>query len=137
MDYSKFTPRDNQNVKMEHTGLRTSEYSLWHRTLGKEYLMLDIDCVEYREGRGIVALIAVTGRCNNEAHIKNAKKFIWDRTNVERKILIALSQGINCPAYYVIHDNNLTVFHVHDLSEDLGKFQSMDRNQYAEFIKNL
>lgn len=137
MDNSKFTPRDNNNVKKEHTGTRTSEYSLWHRTLGKDFLMVDIDCVEYRPGRGIVALIAVTGNCKNEQHIINSKKFIWKRTAVERSILIELSKSTSCPAYYVIHDNDLKTFHVHNLSEGLDKYQRMDNKQYTNFIKEL
>lgn len=137
MDYNKFTPRDSNNVKEEHTGYRTSDYSLWHRTLGKEYLSLDIDFVEYRSGRGIVAIMAVTGNCNDENHIKNSKKYIWKRTTIERDILISLASGINCPAYYIIHDNDLSVFHVHNLLEDLNDFTPMNKDQYAEFIKNL
>ena len=136
MDNNKFAPRVD-NTKTEKTGERNSDYSLWHRSLGSEFLAVDIDFVEYRKNRGIVGLIAVTGRLNDEKHILNSKKFIWKRTSVERDILITLSKGINVPSYFVIHDISLSIFHVHDLSENLDSYKSMDRETYASFIKTL
>lgn len=85
IDPSKFTPRDHQNVKGEHTGERTTEYSLWHRSLGSKYLTLDIDFVEYRKDRGIVAIVAVTGRLNNEKHIINAKNISGEELTLKGK----------------------------------------------------
>lgn len=136
MDRDKFAPRINQ-TKTEKTGERNTDYSLWHRTLGPEYLALDIDFVEYRQERGIVAFLAVTGRCNDEKHIINSKKYIWNRTKVERQILIELSMKMEKPSYFVIHDNDLSIFHVHDLRNKLSDYTKMNNQEYGEFIKNL
>ena len=132
----KFAPRID-NTKMEKTGERNSAYSAWHRSLGADYLAVDIDFVEYRKGRGIVAVLAVTGNCNDENHIQNSKKFIWARTSLEREILLNLSQKLSVPAYFVIHDNDLSVFHVHDLNIGLASYQRFDNTAYGTFIKQL
>ncbi|MDC7724449.1 hypothetical protein PNF31_27495 [Priestia megaterium] len=138
MGDSKFVRRDNQQRKTETTGKRPTSYSNWHRkSLSAECLAVDVDFVEYRLNRGIVGLFAVTGECNDENHIKNSKRFIWNRTKVERQVLVELSQKVGCPAYFVIHDNDLTVFHVHDLSEDLKDYTRMDNKEYSEFIEKL
>jgi hypothetical protein len=118
-------------------GERNSDYSLWHRSLGPEFLAVDIDFVEYRKDRGIVGFLAVTGRCKDEKHILNSKRFIWKRTAVERDILIKLSKGMNVPSYFVIHDDALSIFHVHNLNENLETYISMDKEAYGSFIKKL
>lgn len=137
MDKDKFAGRDDEDRKQERKGSRPPAYSIWHRTLSAKCLAVDVDFVEYRNGRGIVGIFAVTGECNDENHINNSKRFIWRRTNVERKVMVELSQKVGCPAYYVIHDNDLTVFHVHDLSNNLETFTRMDREQYSNFIEGL
>jgi hypothetical protein len=136
MDKDKFAPRVD-NTKSEKTGERNSDYSLWHRSLGPDFLALDIDWVEYRKDRGIVGFLAVTGKCVDERHIVNSKRFIWERTSLERKILSTLSQKLNVPSYFVIHNNDLSIFHVHDLSKDLKEFIVMNQETYGSFIKNL
>ena len=123
-------------MKLEKTGVRASNYSVWHRLLGPEYFAVDVDFVEYRANRGIVALLAVTGECNDEFHILNSKKYIWARTELERKILAELSAKLGVSAYYVIHTRDLSLFHVHNLA-DLGIFQVMGSQKYAKFIKDL
>lgn len=119
MDNNKFAPRV-ENTKTEKTGERNSDYSLWHRSLGPEFLAVDIDFVDYRKDRGIVGFLAVTGRCKDEKHI-----------------LIKLSIGMNVPAYFVIHDDALSIFHVHNLNENLETYISMDKEAYGSFIKKL
>jgi len=136
MKNSKFAPRV-ENTKCEKTGNRPKEYSLWHRSLGQEYFAVDIDYVEFRKGRGIVAFIAVSGEVNNEEHLNNSKKYIWIRTKVEREILSQLSIKTKIPAFFVIHTKDLTLFHVHNLREDLDKFTKMDQEEYSKFIKSL
>ncbi len=136
LNKDKFAPRV-EGTKTEKTGQRNSAYSLWHRSLGAESLAVDIDFVEFREGKGIVAFLAVTGECVDENHIINSKKYIWDRTKLERKILITLSVKVNVPSYFVIHNNDLTIFHVHNLSKELTDYTKMNREEYAFFIKNL
>jgi len=135
-DKNQFAPIVN-GIKGEKTGERDLSYSLFRRTVGKNMYSVDIDMVEFRQDRGIVGFFAVTGRCNSEQHIINSKRFIWKRTKLERKILSTLSEAVDAPAFFVIHDNELSVFHVHNLSESLDKYISMDRDKYTEFIRSL
>ena len=134
---NNFIKRVN-GVKQETIGQRPSEYSQWHRSLGANFLTADIDFVEYREGRGIVGLFGVTGRCKDENHINNSKKYIIQRTYVERKILKELSDGKEYSSYLVIHTDDLSVFHVWNLNKDENPtWTRYNKEQYEYFIKNL
>lgn len=123
--------------KQEKLGVRASAYSQWHRTLGDGCYGVDLDWVEYRANRGIVALIDVTGNLNNEEHIINSKQMIWNRTEMQREILETVAKSLGVPAYFVIHTTDLSIFHVHNLAYDLKDFTSLTRFQYTEFIKSL
>jgi hypothetical protein len=136
VDKSKFAPRV-ENIKCEKTGNRPSEYSLWHRSLGPEYFAIDLDYIEFRKERGIVAFIAVSGETINEKHLINSKKYIWARTLIERGILKRLSEKTGIPAFFVIHTKDLKIFHVHNLGEDLSTFKKMEKEEYSKFIKLL
>ena len=118
MSQDKFAPRID-GIKQEKTGIRPSEYSKWHRELGPEFLAVDIDYVEYRNDKGIVALIDVTGNMEDERHIINSKQYIWNRTVVQRKILSHLSKTLGVPAYFVLHTKDLKTFHIHDLNKNI------------------
>ena len=131
-----FAPRV-KNVKQEKTASRPPEYSEWHRTLGKEFLATDIDFVEYRVGRGIVAVIGVTGQMDDENHMVNSRKYIWQRTEVERKIMVTISESLSVPTYYVFHTKGMNMFHVFDLLRSLDKPRRMTIEQFSEFIKTL
>ena len=135
-DKNQFAPKVN-GIKGEKTGERDLSYSLFRRTVGRKMYSIDIDMVEYRQDRGIVGFFAVTGRCRSEQHILNSKRFIWKRTKLEREILSTLSKSVNAPAFFVIHDNDLSIFHVHDLSKPLDEYTYMDRDKYTEFIRSL
>lgn len=136
MDNEKFAPRID-NTKTEKTGRRPDAYSLWHREFGSEYYSVDVDYIEYRKGRGIVAFIAVSGECVDEGHILNSKKYIWERTKLERQILTDLSKQCNVPAFFVVHTTDLSLFHVHNLNQDLSKYNKMSKDEYEKFIKSL
>jgi hypothetical protein len=136
MGEDKFAPRID-NVKQEKIGKRPSEYSEWHRTLGREYLTADIDFVEYRIGRGIVALIDVTGEMEDEGHLLNSKRFIWERTKMQREILSTMSKALGVPAFFVLHTKGMTLFHVYDLSDTTEKPLRMTNAEYTNFIKKL
>jgi hypothetical protein len=136
----------NQHIidKLNETkdGVRTVKqyacaYSHWHRTLGKEYYQTDIDHVEYRTGKGIVAIIDTTSNFNDERHIINSKKYVWNRNQLQRKILLETANALNVPVYYVFHTNDFSVFHVHDLRKELDQYTAMTKDEYTFFICNL
>ena len=105
--------------------------------MGSEYLTADIDYVEYRKGRGIVALIDVTGEMEDEGHLLNSKKYIWARTKMQREILSTMSKALRVPAYFVLHTKDMTLFHVYNLSDTVEKPLRMTHTEYTNFIKNL
>ena len=123
--------------KQETIGVRPTEYSEFHRTLGGECYATDIDFVEWRIGRGIVGFFAVTGRLKDERHLKNSKPMIWARTEVERQILYQLSISTGKPAFLVIHTSNMNIFHVHNIKNSIDKFDRMDQEEYTQFIRKL
>lgn len=133
---NKFAPRVD-DTKQEKTGKRPSEYSLWHRSLGPQFFAIDIDYVEFRKDRGIVAFIAVSGEVEDENHLINSKPYIWSRTKMEREILLQLSKNVNVPSFFVIHTKDLSVFHVHKIREDINKFEKMNQDEYTRFIQSL
>ena len=122
--------------KDETTYNRVSDYSLFHRELGSGYYAIDVDWVEYRAGRGIVALICVTGNIEDKFRIHDIKKIVWGRTEFERKVINMIADKLEVPAYYVVHDTALTVFHVHNI-KNLKEFKVMTEEDYKKFIKNL
>lgn len=133
----RFAPRID-GTKQEKIYERPSEYSKWHRTLGKDCLACDIDFVEYRLGRGVVGFIATTSRFKDEEHMINSKKYVWQRTSIERKILKELSEASDVPAYFVFHLDDLSIFHVHNPSNnDLKTFIRMNKDEYSDFVKGL
>ncbi len=124
-------------MKLEKTNSRQSPYNDWHRNLGQECYAIDIDWIEYRTNKGIVAIICTTGKLKDNNHIINSKPMIWTRTELERKIIKEIATKLNVPGYYVIHSEDLTEFHVHNLREDLKNYIRMGQKEYTDFIKNL
>jgi len=117
-------------VKPERTGERDLTYSRWHRTLGDPYYMIDLDSIEWRSGKGIVALIE-TARF--EAMVYK-KKF-------QLKVLKELAERIGAPAFLVLYNDELTFFEVYNLLSahewSLCTKKIMNRDEYSRFIKNL
>lgn len=136
MPNDKIAPRID-GTKQEKTGHRPTEYSEWHRTLGNEFLSMDVDFVEYRVGRGIVALFEVTANMENEGHMIRSKPYIWDRTEVQRDVLTTMSEALGVPAYFTLHTKDLSLFHVYDLSGNQENLRKMTQEEYAEFIRSL
>ena len=118
------------------TSSRVSAYSDWRRGFGNNCYCVDIDYCEVREGRGIVALIAETGRLENEQHLINSKPMIWARSGVERLALSHLACKCQVPAFYVIHTEDLTVFHVCNIY-DFNDYKKMNKEEYEKFIREL
>jgi len=117
-----------------------SAYSLWHRSkIFEGCFTVDVDYVEFRNGRDVVALICVTSRLNDVQHMNNSKPMIFERSKAERRILWFLSWCTGVPAYYVIHLTDLTVFDVYRVHEqgELENFDRMNRDQYVAFIRGL
>lgn len=128
--------------KPETLGVRPSEYSEWHRSLGQGCYAVDVDWVEWREGRGIVALIATTGNCESISHCLNSLPKIWERTQIERTILRGLAFAAGVPSFYVVHTTNLESFVIINLEEqalrnDFDKVWIAGKAVYEKWLRKL
>ena len=112
-----------------------ADYSQMHRSINGAYVT-DIDQVEWREGRGIVAILCITGNLNDSNHINNSKSRIWERTRFERMIVTEIARRINVPAYYVIHTKDLSCFQIHNLS-DLSEYTQLNQEEYKMWLSLL
>ena len=126
-------------TKPEFTGHRDLAYNRWHRTIGPEYYMIDLDCVEWRHGRGTVAIMERTcyTRKYSIAQILEFKKF-------QLKVTAEVARAANVPAYLILYEKNQhntpTSFHVFELDITTGEanfIREMTEQQYAEFLRNL
>ena len=119
-------------VKPEKTGERDLTYSRWHRTLPNYCYMIDLDSIEWRPDRGIVALIET---CRGESTVFR-KKF-------QLKVIREIANKLKVPCYLVIYharNANLNFFEVYDLTKN--NFPNcpkkyMDEKQYRLFISSL
>jgi len=101
---------------------RDLRYNNWHREkLPKNCYAMDIDLLEFRAGRGIVAV----------TELKNANERIKQWQN---NILIELGKKLEVPVYLIIH-KELTMFKVTNLLTNASKI--FDEPEYIEFIKGL
>ena len=122
-------------VKPEFTGKRDLTYNLWHRTVGDQYYMLDVDCLEWRNGRGIVAIIE-RGLYNSESNY--SKEAIIRFKRFELKVVTELSQKLKVPAYLTFYNIELSEFDVYQIqSEQALHFKKMNVEEYSNFIRNL
>jgi len=118
-------------VRKERTFKRSSKYSKWHRTLPNYCYVMDLDWVEWRSGRGVVALIEVAIR-KNEQLLQNLIKL----KDFETTILLEIATKLNVPAYVVYHEEDLSKFYVKQLKPNTV-WQTMRKKEYAQFIEGL
>jgi len=124
------------SVKPEFTGKRELNYNKWHRTIGHDYFMIDLDSVEWRKDRGVVAIIE-RGLFTGKATIDNIIEF----KRFEIKVVSEIAEKLKVPAYLVFYtiDNDempydFMVYQIFPRDNFLGK---MTQEQYTNFIKKL
>lgn len=118
-------------VKDERTNKRDLIYSNWHRTIGDIYYTLDFDYVEWRNGRGIVAIIECALNHTTSQQLLQAKKF-------EFKVYTEASRKLHVPAYFVIYDKLLVLFEVYKIEHETAiPWKKMNLEEYTEFIRTL
>jgi len=121
-------------VKEERTEKRDLRYSKWHRTLGNPYYMMDLDCVEWRSGRGVVAIIEKAIRTHDQLLQELIKNKEW-----EMKVMLEIATKLEIPAYVVYHEKDLSQFYVLEVknSEQKPTWRVMAKEEYSEFIRTL
>lgn len=116
MGDAKMTVRPERNYKRDLT------YSLWHRTLGPEYPMIDLDglWIEIRNGR-IIAFIET--KQESESH-----------TDFQRGALLELSTLR--PTYTVRHNHSLTWFQVYRWADNMVLLEG-NQEEYKAWLTKL
>lgn len=95
--------------------------------------MVDLDSVEWRAEKGIVAFIEVAQ--SNDVY---SPFEIAERKWFQAKILHELQKVTKIPAYFAIHDPELTKFYIFKINTKKPVFwKVMSNSEYSEFIKSL
>lgn len=120
-------------VKPEFTGKRDLIYNRWHRTIGQPYYMLDLDSVEWRSGRGVVAIIE-RSLLTNVYPVEKVLEF----KKFEIKVASEISQKLGVPSFLVFYTDDLQTFHVYKIQNEQASPQAtMDNGQYSQFLRSL
>lgn len=120
-------------VKPEFTGKRDLSYNKWHRTIGDECYMIDIDCAEWRGNRGVVAIIE---RALDTCHYPRQE--LLEFKKFEIKVVSQIADALQVPAYLVFYDKELSQFDVYTIKNEQAYFwKAMKTVEYANFLKRL
>jgi len=121
-------------VRQEQSFKRPSIYSEYHRTLPNWCYTIDVDWLEWRNNRGIVAFIETAVKLpeTNPSSILQTKEF-------EFKVLSELRRRTKIPTYLTIHTENCENFWVYSINENGNTIfiKSMTKLEYDNFIKTL
>ena len=109
-------------------------YSLWRYRLKYAIKCRDVDYLEIRQGE-VKAVIETTGKLANESHLRSSTDKIFERLAGQRLIFKHLVGVFSCPAYFVLHTRDLTVFYVFDI--DFNHVLSANKKQYILFLDSL
>jgi len=110
-------------TKPERTFNRDLRYSQWHRNkLSSDCYCSDLDWIEWRSGKGIVAFI--------EAKLNRDRV-----TDFQRKIFLELEERSGIPFYVVRYNKDLTEFMVMRLNDNFTDV--FNEAEYIEWISNL
>lgn len=112
-------------VKQEYTNTRDLTYSRWHRTLPDKCYCMDLDWIEWRSGRGIIAVI--------ETKDYRARGI----SNFQKNIMLDIATAIGVPAIFVKFnfDVNPPTFLLEHLQS--GKRKNMTEEQYRKWLIDL
>ena len=120
-------------VKREFTGKRDLSYNKWHRTIGDKNYMIDIDCVEWRGERGVVAIIE---RALDTCHYQRQQ--LLEFKKFEIKVVSQIADILRVPAYLVFYDKELSQFDVYHIKNEQAYFwKAMKTPEYADFLRKL
>ena len=111
-----------------------SSYSVWHYKLDWACKCRDIDFIEMRNNKPI-AILEVTGKLNNESHLRNSLSQIRNRLTLQKRMMDIICSRVNIFGYFVIHTKDLSVFYVYSSNWELvGKF---NQKEYVEWLNGI
>ena len=109
-------------TRKEITGERDLTYSKYHRTLSNKCYYSDLDGIEYRYGRGIVALI-------------ETKLWYGKLTKHQSNIMDDFKQNTKYPLYIVWYTRPIKAFKVFNWRTKEERV--MSEPEYREWIESL
>jgi len=109
-------------------------YSVWHYTLDWACKCRDIDYFEIRNGV-IKAILEITGKLQDESHLNNSLKQIFQRWRLHQAMFRSLTKAVEAPAFFVVHTTRLDVFYVFDIN--FSRVLSGDRAAYRDWLNQL
>ena len=120
-------------VRQERFNTRDLLYSNWHRTLPDFCYMIDLDCVEWRSDRGIVAFIE-TALIDYNQNISSQ----LDTKTFEVKVLYELFKRTDIKTFIVFYNQELTTFWIFSLIEGKTQWwQTIGKADYEKWIQSL
>ncbi len=109
-------------------------YSVWHYKLDWACKCRDIDYFEIRNGE-IRAILEITGKLQDESHLKNSLTQIFQRWSLHQSMFRSLTKAVGTPAFFVVHTTRLDVFYVFDIN--FSKVFSGDQSSYKAWLNQL
>ncbi len=118
----------------ERTGFRPSALSRWHRdALPSWAWAVDVDLVEVRHGRGIVA-VAECAEVEGPVTERRARALLHCKP-CQCGAVRQIAEALTVPGYFVLHDATLTTFAVLDLGDDT--IRVLGAAGFAAFLRAL
>ena len=112
-------------VRPERSGWRDEYMSRWHRGLGPDYPMLDVDCVEWRYGRPVAVI--------DWKYRSNKKEVYFDDSKWAFRCYADLASRLGAEAFVLEYDRNgwfrlwhMTRGYILELRGELNEQQAID-----------
>jgi hypothetical protein len=138
----KLTGSGAKAHQREDTENRILPYSLWHRTLDRSLLMLDVDFIEwrFRDGKLVpVGVMEVTrvdkGKEVNENYLASILRR-YDVRDLQGRIARKIAEMLKMRAFIVLFREDCSEFWVYDLSFNRG-WKYFDPYEMEAFLKRL
>lgn len=111
-------------VKQEKYGIRDLTYSAWHRTLSAKCYGMDLDFLEFRNGK-IKAVFELK-------HWRNS-----EMSDFEKKIIMQVATALKVPAILVKYNFDIEPYQFKLTHLQSGKTKTMSEFEYREWLENL
>ena len=121
---------------------RILPYSLWHRTLDRSLLMLDVDFIEWRFQNGELIAVGVmevtrvdSAKDVNENYLNSILRR-YDSRDLQGNVARKVAEALKTRAYIVLFRENCSEFWVYDLTYNRG-WMHFDPKEMKAFLKRL
>ncbi|MBV9673356.1 MAG: hypothetical protein JO076_11115 [Verrucomicrobia bacterium] len=138
----KLTASGAKAHQREDTENRILPYSLWHRTLDRSLLMLDVDFIEWRfkDGELIPAgVMEVTrvdmGKVVDQGYLESIVRR-YDMRDLQGRVAREVAKALKTRAYVVLFREDCSEFWVYDLTYNRG-WAYFNPEEMEAFLKRI